>query len=226
MSYRALYRRMSERSGDIIRMLPGNIGYADLDRLPVSMVDSMFEAFKSTRAIIFDMRGYPLGTAWGIASRLTERSQPVAALFSRPVVAYPSGPTGEVLEQSEAYSFKQRIPSTEKWRYKGATVLLIDERTQSQAEHTGLFFRAATNIVFVGSGTAGANGDVTTILLPGGISLYMTGHNVRWPDGRQLQRVGLVPDIEAHPTMRGVREGRDEVLQKAIDFLNQKPKKH
>ncbi len=54
------------RTGPILRMLPGNVGYADLDRLPVSRVDSMFELFRGTRAIIFDMRGYPQGTAWPI----------------------------------------------------------------------------------------------------------------------------------------------------------------
>ena len=36
--------------------LPGKIGYADLDRLPAAGVDDMFDRFKDTRAIIFDMR--------------------------------------------------------------------------------------------------------------------------------------------------------------------------
>ena len=73
--------------------------------------------------------------------------------------------------------------------------MLIDERAISQAEHTGLFFKAANNTTFVGSSTIGANGDVTTFLLPGGLRVSFTGHDVRWPDGRQLQRIGLVPDV-------------------------------
>ena len=213
------------RSGDIIKILPGNIGYTDLERLTVSMVDSMFESLKQTKGIIFDGRGYPRGTAWHIAPRLSEQSQPVAALFSRPVVTFPSESEGQLAEQTEVYSFKQAIPVTYKWRYKGPTVLLIDERARSQAEHTGLFLKAATNITFVGSNTAGANGDVTAFLLPGGISVWFTGHNVQWPDGRQLQRVGLPPDIEVHPTVAGFRTGRDEVLEKAIDYLKSRTNK-
>ena len=46
--------------------------------------------------------------------------------------------------------------------------MLTDERTQSQAEHTGLFFKAANGTRFIGSHTTGANGDVTNFFMPGG----------------------------------------------------------
>jgi C-terminal processing protease CtpA/Prc len=45
------------------------------------------------------------------------------------------------------------------------------------------------------------------------------GIGVFWPDGRPTQRVGIVPDIEVHPTLAGVREGRDEVLEAALQAL-------
>src|ERR1700690_4333523 len=73
------------------------------------------------------------------------------------------------------------------------TVMLIDQRTMSQAEHTGLFFEAANGTKFIGSPTAGANGDVTSVCLPGNICVLFTGHDVRHADGRQLQRVGRLP---------------------------------
>ena len=46
------------RGVDVIGGLPGNIGYADLDRLQQSEVDGMFDKFAGAKAIIFDMRGY------------------------------------------------------------------------------------------------------------------------------------------------------------------------
>jgi C-terminal processing protease CtpA/Prc len=98
-------------------------------------------------------------------------------------------------------------------------VLLIDERTQSQAEHTGLFFEAANGTKFIGSPTLGANGDVTDLSVPGGIYASFTGQGVWDADGRQLQRVGLKPDIAVRPTLAGIRAGRDEVLEKAIEYL-------
>jgi len=98
--------------------------------------------------------------------------------------------------------------------------MLIDERTMSQAEHTGLFFEASNGTKFIGSGTAGANGDVTNLSLPGGLYVSFTGHDVRHADGRQLQRVGIVPDIEVHPTLAGLRAGRDEALERAVESLH------
>jgi C-terminal processing protease CtpA/Prc len=207
------------RGGEILRLLPGNMGYADLDRLTVPMVDSMFDLFKDTPAIIFDMRGYPNGTAWVIAPRLTERVHVPAARFIRPMPTRPSGPNGELAESWTLDEFVQRLPQTDQPRYSGRTVMLIDEHAISQAEHTGLFLKAANGTTFIGSPTMGANGDVTNFNVPGGIQVYFTGQGVSYPDGRQLQRVGLLPDVEARPTIRGIREGRDEILERALEYL-------
>jgi C-terminal processing protease CtpA/Prc len=68
----------------------------------------------------------------------------------------------------------------------------------------------------VGSTTAGADGDVSQIVLPGGLSTMISGIGVFYPDGKPTQRVGIIPDIEARPTIAGVRAGRDEVLETAL----------
>ena len=46
----------------------------------------------------------------------------------------------------------------------------------------------------------------------------------RWPDGKQFQRVGLVPEIEVKPTIAGIRAGRDEVLERAVAFIQRGPR--
>ena len=46
------------------------------------------------------------------------------------------------------------------------------------------------------------------------------GHDVRHADGRQLQRVGLIPNIEVKPTLAGIRAGRDEVLERAMKCVS------
>jgi C-terminal processing protease CtpA/Prc len=216
-------KTQGDRSGDVLRVLPGNIGYADLDRLTVPQVDEMFEKFKDCPAIIFDNRGYPNGTAWQIAPRLTEKNGVVAAMFKRLQPMAPDVPNGDIANSQMVDTFLQSIPPTDKWRYHGRTLMLIDERTISQAEHTGLFFEAANHTKFIGSPTQGANGDVTNLSLPGGIYVYFSGEGVWHADGRQLQRVGLQPDLEVHPTLTGIRASKDEVLDKAVEYL-QRPK--
>jgi C-terminal processing protease CtpA/Prc len=178
----------------------------------------MFETFKGARGIIFDMRGYPQGTAWHIAPRLCQKPNTVGALFERPVAMWPHG-SAESGEQRVTYMFEQIIPPLSGWVYTNRTVMLIDERTISQAEHTGLFFEAANGTTFVGSRSNGANGDVTNIVLPGGIRVGFSGQAVKHSDGRQLQRIGLIPHVEVKPTIQGIRSGRDEVLERAIDHL-------
>ncbi|MGI8550126.1 MAG: S41 family peptidase [Dehalococcoidia bacterium] len=78
-------------------------------------------------------------------------------------------------------------------------------------------------MTIVGSATNGANGDVTRVALPGGIGVRFSGHDVRHADGRQLQRVGIQPDIEVYPTIAGLRAGRDEVLEAALALLRRSP---
>jgi hypothetical protein len=192
------------------------VGYADLERLTIAQVDPMLEKFKNTRAIIFDMRGYPQGTAWALAPRLNVKGARYGAAFQRCVV-------GELgAEENQArFTFLQPLAMTDQWIYKGKTVTLIDERAISQAEHSCLFFEAACGTTFIGSPTAGANGDVTNLVLPGGINVLFSGHDVRHADGRQLQRIGIVPHIEVKPTIAGLRAGKDEVLERALRYLEE-----
>jgi C-terminal processing protease CtpA/Prc len=212
---------LMERSTQIIQVLPSGYGYVDLDRLQGGEVDKMFETIKDTPAVIFDMRGYPNGTAWAIAPRLTEKKNVVAALFSRPILEATNLSNSELADYP-SFSFEQRIPERQGNVYRGKVVVLINEDAISQAEHSCMFFESATDVTFIGTPTAGANGDITNMVLPGNLVVTFSGHNVRHADGRQLQRLGIQPTIRIDRTIRGVREGRDEILDAAVKFLQQK----
>jgi C-terminal processing protease CtpA/Prc len=210
------------RTGDMLKLLPGNIGYADLDRVTEADVPTLFERFAGTKAIIFDLRGYPKAPQVRIAERLAARPWTTVARFEEPLIDVPPGrssvgsdrgiPAVTLSEQG----FAPAGPAP----YAGRTVLLIDERAQSAAEHLGLFLKAANGTTFIGSPTTGANGNVNTFALPGGIRFSFSMLAVQWPDGRQLQRVGLLPDVEVRPTIKGLQEGRDELLDAAIAYIN------
>ena len=210
--------QLLERSTPVMQVLPSGYGYVDLDRLQAGEVDKMFETIKGTPAVIFDMRGYPNGTAWSIAPRLTDKGNVVGALFSRPVLEA-TNLTNSELADTARYSFSQRIPDPQGDIYKGKVVVLINEDAISQAEHTCLLFEAATDVTFIGTPTAGANGDITYMVLPGNLTVSFSGHDVRHADGRQLQRVGIQPTIKVAPTIRGLADGRDEILEAAVKFL-------
>jgi C-terminal processing protease CtpA/Prc len=79
--------------------------------------------------------------------------------------------------------------------------------------------RTAPRVTVVGSTTAGADGNVSSIQLPGNINTMISGIGVYYPDGRETQRVGIVPDVEVKPTIKGIADGRDEVLEKAVQLI-------
>jgi len=204
--------------GEIVRTLPGNIGYMDLTRLDRPGVAAAFEKVKDTQALVFDMRGYPNGTAWSIAPRINTRNAKVGAQFRRSQVSAFSAEEGDA-----GFYFAQPLPPLppDTPKYTRPTVMLIDDRAISQSEHSGLFYEAAAGTRFIGTPTAGANGDVTTFTLPGGILVSFTGHDVRHADGGQLQRKGLVPHVEIAPTRAGLHDGKDEVLDRALEDVQQ-----
>jgi C-terminal processing protease CtpA/Prc len=213
------------RKTPIYQVLPNGYGYIDLARLPRAEAHKAMDAMMNTPAIIFDMRGYPNGTAWEIAPRLTEKQGVTAALFRRPVQSATNFGDEDLQGGTPDYVFEQKLPPARGAVYKGKVVMLINQDAISQAEHTCLFFESATNVTFVGSPTNGANGDVTNLVLPGGIYVSFSGQGVSHADGRQLQRLGVQPHIRVEPTIKGIREARDEVLEAAMKFLDSSAKR-
>ena len=203
-------RGRAQRDGAVVRVLEGGIGYVDLDRLERGDVSGAFEQLKHTNGMVFDMRGYPRGTGPLIVERINRRGDAISAMFYTPVVM--GGWT-----MTSHHTIQRLAASTA--MYTKPTAMLIDERTMSQAEWTGMLLKAANGTAWIGSPTVGANGQVATFPLPGGLTFTFTGSDTRHPDGSQLQRIGLQPDLEVRPTIAGIRAGRDEVLERALRFL-------
>lgn len=196
------------------KMLEGNIGYVNLEQLEPNEVAEMFQKFQGTQAIVFDLRGYPRGTGPVLAPYLNVKGAKVWAHFEMPVVAGAGALNGRMVTL-------QDIPTADVPLYRGKTVTLINERAMSQSEHVGLMLEVTCGTTFVGSPTAGANGDITETVLPGGIWMTFTGLDTRHADGSQLQRKGLTPHVPVRPTIAGIRAGRDEVLERALQVLKE-----
>lgn len=103
--------------------------------------------------------------------------------------------------------------------YKGKIAILVNEETQSQAEYTAMAFQVAPKARVFGSQTSGADGNVSEIILPGGFRTYMTGIGIYYPDGTETQQIGIRIDETITPTIQSVRDGRDILLEKALEYL-------
>jgi len=207
--------RSRPRTGPVHAVLPPGYGYVDLQRLEAADVDAALSTIRSTRAAILDMRGYPASGAFAFIPRLARPGTQSTVIGGTPRY---SGSSGSFSLDEGLWTNPERPPRE---RYAGRLVVLADGSSQSAAEHVCALIKSVAAVTFIGSRTSSANGGVTRTILPGGIVVNFTGQSVRNADGSQLQRVGIVPDVEAHTTLRGIRDGRDDVLERAIDFLKQ-----
>ena len=70
--------------------------------------------------------------------------------------------------------------------------------------------------------TAGANGTINRLKLPGKYGIVWTGMKVLKHDMSQHHLIGIQPTVTIKRTLEGVLAGRDEVIEKAIEIINQK----
>lgn len=196
--------------------LQGNVGYVDMGRLTVDMVEEMYTDLHSTKAIVFDVRNYPQGTMYEICKFIMPDAQEFVK-FTYPDPYYP----GTLYYQENGLYCGPDVDNPD-W-YKGQVFILFNEETQSHAEFTIMSLETHPNAIKVGSQTAGADGNVIAISMPTAVSLYYTSIGVYYPDWKETQRVGIVPDVEVRPTVDGIRAGKDEVLDAALSKLSVEP---
>src|SRR5690606_10007801 len=75
----------------------------------------------------------------------------------------------------------------------------------------------------VGSTTAGANGDIVRFDTLAGFYVVWSGMRVTRHDGSPFHREGVRPHVEVHPTLAGLRAGRDEVLEAGLGVVRAAP---
>jgi C-terminal processing protease CtpA/Prc len=105
-------------------------------------------------------------------------------------------------------------------RLKGKIVFLTDGDVVSYAESFMGYIEGFKLAEIVGSPTAGTNGDVNPIDLPGGYTFTWTGLKVTKFDGSQHHLIGIQPTVPLARTLKAVLEGRDEFVEKAVELIN------
>lgn len=193
------------------KILENNIGYVFPGSLKKGEIDSIMSVLANTNGLIIDFRCYPSDF---IVFSLGKYLMPEPTKFVKFSVGSMVNP-GEFIFTQPLLVGENRIDY-----YKNKIVIIINELTQSSAEYHTMAFRVAPNAIVLGSNTAGADGNVSTIILPGNIHTLISGIGVYYPDGTETQRVGIIPDIEMKPTIKGIRNGEDELLDKAIEIIN------
>jgi len=188
-------------------ILEGNIGYVRMDKIVGRNNLNVIDDLKNTKAIIFDLRK-GTSASRGVSSKLNSKSK-IFSNSTYPDLSYP----GKFLWG------RDETGSSSGKNYEGLVVILVAEGTQSQAEYVAMSLQTAENAVTIGSQTAGADGNVNPFEFLGGYKTQISGLGIYYPDRTPAQRKGVKVDIEVKPTIQGVREGRDEVLERALEYI-------
>jgi Peptidase family S41 len=192
--------------GPAFRLLSKDVAYLKLSAVKEADCPHYIEQAAGARGFIIDIRNYPSDfVVFALGQHLVGAETPFVRFTN-----------GDITNPGAFHWTPPLGLSPEKPRYTGKIVVLVDESSMSQAEYTAMAFRAAPGAIVVGSTTSGADGNVSPFSLPGGVHTMISGIGVFYPDKKPTQRLGILPDVEAKPTVAGIRAGRDEVLEVAL----------
>ena len=200
------------------RLLADSVGYIYAGTFSREYLAEVGQTLPRTRALIIDLRTYPLNVDGALIALAAQ------SLCTEPVVAW------QTLHQTLALPglfFRQ-----EQWLdngfeegaaqctepYKGRVILLVNELTQSNPEFQAMALQRCPQTLTIGSPTSGADGDIVSLPLPGGLMTYFSGIGIFYPDGTPTQNVGVRLDVEVDDTVESLQAGRDLVLEKALEL--------
>jgi hypothetical protein len=192
-------------------LIGDKIGYVNAGRYQNSELPEMRKRFAKTKGIIVDLREYPSDFMPYTFVNYIKSSKSLFAKFSTVDYLNP----GTFVITDSAYNGSGKMGDS----YNGKVIVIVNSDTQSRGEFTAMALQSSPNVSVIGSQTAGADGDVTAIVLPGGILTMISSRGIYYPDNSPTQRIGVKIDEFVKPTIKGIINKKDELLEKAINIL-------
>jgi C-terminal processing protease CtpA/Prc len=189
-----------------------NIWYIDLGRAEPNDVDDKIKKFATAKGVVLDLRGYPRGTQYLFQHMTDQHMQ--SQKWQTPQQVRPNGIDMKEIKTGRRWEMPPREP-----RFQGKMVFITNASAISYAESCMSIVAHYKLGEIIGSPTAGANGNVNPFSLPGGYRVSWTGMRVMNHDDSQHHVRGVQPTIPMAPTIEGIRQGKDELLERAIELI-------
>lgn len=186
-----------------------DIGYINMAYVRKGDIEEIFKTFENKKSIIIDLRNYPAHIYYEFSKYINSEKRAFVKIYT-PDLNYPG-----------KYLFKIGKTSSSRNAFRGKIILVVSEQSMSRPEFIAMAFQTADNVTTVGNQTAGADGDVSVFDYLGGFKTVISGTGILYPDGAQTQRKGIKIDVVVKPTISGLEQGRDEVLEKAIEVASE-----
>ncbi|MFO0590781.1 MAG: S41 family peptidase [Polyangiaceae bacterium] len=215
--YTAIAVATSRPAGALADMGAPDLYYINLDGSVLGDITLFRTALQEaatlgSKGLVIDMRGYPGVDHYEVVQRL------ILEKASSPIFRTPelTGPEPPVFKEE---SFPLQPLSTPS--FAGPIALLVGHSTVSAAENFSIMLVDAKRVHVVGRNSAGTNGNITGVELPGSFGFSFTGMDVRHADAEHsvFHGIGIVPDIEVALTAQDFAAGTDPELEAAITWL-------
>jgi C-terminal processing protease CtpA/Prc len=196
------------------KKLSDRLYYLNLSLISMAEIDSLMPDLQKAKGVICDLRGYPNGNH-DLITHLLKNRDTSSSWMRIPKTIYPDHEKN-VVYVNQGWNLEPKAPTLQ-----AKIAFLTDGRAISYAESYMSFIENYKLAAIVGGPTAGTNGNVNPLTLPGGYSVTWTGMKVVKHDGSTHHGVGIKPTVPVSRTIAGVRAGRDEMLEKAIGVVSQ-----
>lgn len=156
-------------------------------------MEKIMKEAASKEAMVFDMRGYP---DWGgfvytyVYGYFSKKDNFFGKYFQQNL-----NNVGTFIynENLETYFPKEKLYNPHP--YNGKVFIIVNQETLSASEWNSMNLQHIfPQAITIGQQTAGADGDIKKLVLPGNYTLEFTGNAVFYPDGKQAQKVGVKID--------------------------------
>ncbi len=212
--------KLSQRQLPQFQQLSPDIAYVNVSKTAPEHMESTLSQLRQSKAVVLDLRNYPQSwdgwqTLLSYFTRQSMSSLPMYYLFANhpePQLRHQL----RILQSRAGQSQALAMP----------VVVLSSRYSISQNEHA-LGYAQSIGLPVLGETTAGINGNITLFHIlggaeRGGISGRFTGMLVNQHDNSRFIGVGIQPDIAVPLTVEGIRQQKDEQLDAAIRYLNQR----
>lgn len=189
------------------------VWYLDVSQVTLADVEAKASIFAKAKGIVLDMRGYPQNGNVQILGYIAD-SALLSPRWNVSQIIYPDHENVQGYDTSGRWSVQPRLP-----RWKGKCVFLTGGGAISQAEDIMSIVEHYKLGVIVGEATAGADGNVNMMALPGGNSFRWTGMKVLKQDGSRLHGIGVQPTHPVKRTIKSLVNNQDDVLLEAIRLI-------
>lgn len=205
-----LYNRYQRHNKyDSLFFFNDELAYVDLSKWPIKSIPKLIRQIYNTKGIILDLRKYPEWTMFTILNYLPHDTlTPTFALWE-PTKNKPGHFTRVSLDNMPYHSDSL---------YQGYIFTLVNSFTQSRSEFYAMAMQICDNNLTIGTKTAGADGDVSCIDLPGKIEACFSGIAIEYHDGRQTQQNGVYIDKQLKITQKDWKQETDPYLAKTLKF--------